>query len=233
MKTCPYPRPQAIIFLIALSYKQIFLKCLLALCPHLCFVVTGFCHDAHILQQLLCALSSNRFWAPAAPEPAGERLSRTRSDAPERSWAVPDPAGFPARRRRIPVPRSRFLPRGQSEREGGRNARPVPRRRQAVVPNLGPSLAAAFAISVSRNRKVPVQLAPHKILSPSSRSPPSAPSCLWPVPEEPLLSLRDGAEALGAPPRRQGMGTGLWGPSAWAQTPARSQRPGAPRAGLP
>lgn len=183
---------------------------------------------------MLPPLSPNHLWSPAAPEPAGERLSRTRSDAPECSWAVPALGRLPCPpATESPAPLPAVLPRGQSEKEGGRNARPVPRRRRAAVPNLGPSLASAFTISVSRNRKVPVQLAPIR-----SCLPPPAPLPL-PLPafapcERSLFSrCGTGLRRSGQPPRRRGMGTGLWGPSAWAQPPARSQRSGAPRAGLP
>lgn len=119
----------------------------------------------------------------------------------------PRPASVPAGGG-APGPLRAVLPRGQSEREGGRNARPVPRRRRAAVPELGPSLAAAFAISVSRNRKVPVHLAPLR-----SCLPPPAPLPL-PLPafgpcERSLVSPRGtGLGRWGQPGREGGLGSG-------------------------
>lgn len=131
----------------------------------------------------------------------------------------PRPAALPAGGG---APCPAVLPRGQPGREGGRNARPVPRRRRAVVPNLGPSLAAAFAISVSRNRKVPAQLAPIR-----SCLPPPAPLPL------PLPAFGPGERSLFSPCgtglRRWGSrrGGGAWGQGSGDHSPGLSPLPGA------
>lgn len=145
--------------------------------------------------------------------------------------------GAAARAAALPSP-LRLLRAPRAAREGRRTGRPPcvcgeRRGSGAAVPSLGPPLSAAFPIVVSRNRKVPVQLAPIR-------------SCLPPPDPLPLPLPASGAcersrcspcgtglSCSGQPPMRRGMGTGLCGPSGRAQLPALSQQSVARRARLP
>lgn len=130
--------------------------------------------------------------APRCPRPRA-RGRAVRGDAPQRSQAS----------------------RRQSEREGGMEEGKTPAlcprwaaKRRWAWGTAAPNLAAAFPTSVSRNRKVPVQLSPIRSCLLLPRPPPSGPSCLWPLRREPLLSVRDGAEPPGA--AAEAVGHGDW-----------------------
>lgn len=213
-----------------------FHKCSLA-SSHYPQFVTGFCNDARLLQQLLSASAAN---APQPQPPQALRPPRVRrrEQAVRRCLEVqsgcrcPRPGSPPGGGGYAPLPAAAAeRPAGSLRgKEGGTPALSPPGAAErrwgwgagAALPTLGSLLATAFPTSVSRNRKVPVQLSPHKILSPSPRSLSLPLPASGPCERSRFSPCGTGLSRWGQPARRRGMGTGLWGPSGRAQSPTRS-----------
>lgn len=174
------------------------------------FTTTPISYSNFFLPCALPPLSSDLLSAPAAPEPAERGLAGRAAMLRNAAGLPRPPAGFRARRRRSARPAPR-CPAPRAVRAGRRQERPPCAPPAAGSGPWARSLASCSLCHIGiPEQESPSSSCPPKILSPSSRSPPSAPSCLWPVREEPLLSSRDGAGALGAAGqgREGGLGSG-------------------------
>lgn len=190
---------------------------------------TGFCDDVRLPQQLLSAPAANapQRQPPRAPPPRPSLQTRAGGAAmPRSAVGLPLPsAGLPSRRgrrrRRSPPRRGRRAPRGHSEREGGREGRPpgaaegrrrgggAAARAQRSLPSV-PCPQQPFPPQYPGTGKSQFSFPPIRSCLPPPL-PLSAPSCLWPLREEPLLSVRDGVEPVGAAAEAAGHGAGALG----------------------